>query len=362
MAEKSVPHIIITSPSLNTEDNVSGIANLTHLLKQYNTDTEYVVFIAGKKDDEKRNLRWFFSQFYVLYSFFLNLKKNNVHLAHINMPMGNLSIIRDSFFSILCRVLNKEYLLHFRGGRYSMNEDIPWFLKFFVNISLKKARKIIVLGNEEKGFLMNFYKVQEHKIVVMPNCVKIPDISAKKLPDNNTIKILFLGRIDKNKGLKESVDALASINNINYKFIAAGDGADKSWFLDYAEKKLKNHFDYKGIISGHQKHEVLLNSHVFLMPSYYEGLPNALLEAMSYGLVPIVTPVGSIPEVVKHEKNGILVSANNHKEIKDCLKMLIRKPDIYSVLSENSISTIKDNYSSEEYINRLNKVYSKVRN
>lgn len=353
--------ILITSPSIDPQINVSGIANLTRMLIENNTEVNYYLFTAGKKDNEARKVKWFFKQIKVLLSFKKQVNDKTITMVHINMPLEKAAIVRDTSFAALCHVVNKPYIIHLRGGSYSKNVKIPWIFNALIKKSLKKANKIIVLGNEEKKFVNDFYNIENRKIIVLSNCVKIPEFKQKEIHKIDKINILFLGRIDKNKGLKEIINALSSISpDIDYIFNIAGDGPDKDWFLELCKKNIAKKFSYRGVVYGESKEHLLAESHIFLLPSYFEGLPNALLEAMSYGVVPIVTPVGSIPEVVEHKKNGLIVKIKNSNDIKNAIGFLFHNKGIYKRLSQQAYHTIAVNYSLDNYLKELNKIYQNI--
>ena len=117
------PNILITSPSINTKDNVSGIANLTRLLVENNSEVNYKLFTAGKKDNETRGIKWFFKQFGVLLAFRKQFSKEEISFAHINMPLEKAAILRDTSFAFMCRLVKKPYVLHLHGGTYSQNKQ-----------------------------------------------------------------------------------------------------------------------------------------------------------------------------------------------------------------------------------------------
>ncbi|MFW5886957.1 MAG: glycosyltransferase family 4 protein [Bacteroidota bacterium] len=361
MFKTSKPNILITSPSINTKHNVSGIANLTRLLFENNSEINYILFTAGKKDNEARGIKWLLKQFGVLLAFKKQINKEEISFAHINMPLEKAAILRDTSFASICRLIKKPYILHLRGGAYSKNKQTPLLLKLLIKKSLKKASQIIVLGNAEKNFICDFYNIKRDRITTLPNCVKVPELNQKEIDKTTKINILYLGRIDRNKGLYEIIQALSTLpTNINYSLSIAGDGPDRDWFIDSCMKNLKTNLKYEGIVSGLSKEKLLAKSHIFLLPSYFEGLPNALLEAMSYSVVPIVTPVGSIPDVVKQKENGLIVNIKDSNEIKNAIELLIQNNETYKQLSRQAYRTITENYSLNNYIIKLNKIYQSI--
>ena len=277
---------------------ILAVFHLTKLLIENNDKVEYIHFVRGKKDAQSRGFTWLLRQSQILLRFITILvANNNIRIVHINFPLVHFAIFRDTALVLISRFFRKKVIIHFQGGLYNMNPRIPLYLKILVNISIGMANKIISLGQNEINFLTAFYKAKEDKVIYIRNAVSIPISNVVQI-NHPMLRILYLGRIDKDKGLKEIILALEKLkkNKIDYNFKIAGDGPDKSDFLIECDKCIPDNYQYLGTISGDNKNKVLSEANIFLMPSYFKGLPYALLEAMAYKLVPIVTPVGSIPK------------------------------------------------------------------
>ena len=93
------------------------------------------------------------------------------------------------------------------------------------------------------------------------------------------------------------------------------------------------------------------------MPTYFEGLPMSLLECMSYGVVPVITPVGSIPEVVVDGNNGLFIKVKNTDSIVDAISKINSDRNLLNRLSVNARNTIFSKFSTQQYINQLNRIY-----
>jgi glycosyltransferase involved in cell wall biosynthesis len=357
--------ILITSPSLDTTKNIGGISNLTKLLIEKNEEVEYKHFVVGKTDQQKRNVKWFLSQFNRLYKFYRTIKRESIDVVHLNYPMSPLSVIINLFLSIIAnKICRIDTIVHLRGGALSLDNKIPHYQKLIIVSCLKQASHIITLGEKEKHFIADFYNVNESCIFVLPNAVEVPDFDRietrfqNSLNNSRAINMLFLGRIDKNKGLNEIIEALEILNaDHNFIFHIAGTGEDINEFVLNCENILKKKFIYHGVLGYESKKEIFLKSDIFLLPSYFEGLPNALLEAMAYGLTPIVTPVGSIPELVIDNQNGLIVPIKNSKGIVEKIEYLFQNPHEIKRLGTNAYSTIKTDYLLETYIQKLNNIY-----
>ena len=130
----------------------------------------------------------------------------------------------------------------------------------------------------------------------------------------NAVKPLrfgYLGRIEPNKGMTELLVAGQRLKKEGYPFqlVIAGKEQTEGEYLPQFDRWLADSFEYAGLVSGKSKCDFIRSLDAFVLPTYFEGLPMSLLECMSYGVTPIVTPVGSIPKVVEDGVNGVLSKA-----------------------------------------------------
>ena len=93
------------------------------------------------------------------------------------------------------------------------------------------------------------------------------------------------------------------------------------------------------------------------MPTYFEGLPMSLLECMSYGIVPVITPVGSIPEVVVDGSNGLFIKVKDTDSIVEAIRKINSDRNLLNRLSVNARNTIFSKFSTQQYISQLNRIY-----
>lgn len=93
------------------------------------------------------------------------------------------------------------------------------------------------------------------------------------------------------------------------------------------------------------------------MPTYFEGLPMSLLECMSYGVVPVITPVGSIPEVVVDGNNGLFINVKDTDCIVEAIRKINSDRNLLNRLSVNARNTIFSKFSTLQYISQLNHIY-----
>src|SRR6185312_14823018 len=124
--------IIINSPSLDTDKNVSGISSITRFIINTNKAHKYIHFEIGKRDDDKRNLKWFLLiiKKYFKWFYLMALSKNT--LIHFNLPFEKFAIIRDLPLILMSKMFCKPIVYHVHGGKFSMKKKLPLWMKYIL--------------------------------------------------------------------------------------------------------------------------------------------------------------------------------------------------------------------------------------
>jgi glycosyltransferase involved in cell wall biosynthesis len=184
---------------------------------------------------------------------------------------------------------------------------------------LNSASRVIALSEAEADALIRI--APGIRVAVISNAVdtrRFPDVE-RKWGDK---KMVFLGRLDKAKGLDDIVEACRALVGQGFKFTFTcfGVGPDRQTFLSAMSEVLGDRFHYGGVVIGEDKIRALSDADMLLLPSKFEGLPLALLEAMAAGCVPVVSDRGSIASVVEDGRNGFLIQPGDLMQILGKLK------------------------------------------
>ena len=164
--------------------------------------------------------------------------------------------------------------------------------------------------------------------------------------NNEKLNLLFLAWLEKDKGIFDLIRAIDIIvkNGLkNFELQIAGKGKDeKEAELLVKELNLGEYIKFYGWVLGERKMDLLANSEIFILPSYYEGSPNALLEAMASGNACITTGVGAIPDIIKNGNNGIISPKSNILELSKNISFLINKEETRNQMSTNAMEYVKE--------------------
>ena len=353
--------VIINSPSLDPKINVSGISSVTQFIISNNKDVEYIHVEVGKRDAEsggtlnrlqriwRNRLEW---------KRLLHLHPDAV--IHYNMPLMGAAVIRDYLLLQVARKFCNPIVLHVHGGNYMKNRQRPWLIQRLVNAVFSWAKHIIVLSEEEKQIVEEDFNVDN--VHSLPNCIDLTEARdyKRKFEAEHPLSILYLGRIEKNKGIDYILEAAKKLkaDKVPFTLHFAGKEETQDEYIPQFKSELGESFIYHGVVFGKMKYDLLKQCDVFLLPSFYEGLPMSLLETMSFGMVPVVTPVGSIPAVVTDRVNGIFIKVKNIEDIANAIKGLYYDRVKLPKLSVNAQHTILDRFDDRKYIKLLNHLYN----
>ena len=201
------------------------------------------------------------------------------------------------------------------------------------------------------------------KIHVLNNIVSPPELLPEKHIADGKLHLMYMGEISKRKGGFDLLQAIS--DNKEYfkdKLVLriGGNEVDGDIKTFIKEHGLEAFVSYEGWIAGKKKIDCLNWEDVYILPSYNEGLPIAILEAMAYSHPVISTPVGGIPEVIETGKNGILVQPGDTKAIADAIKYYIENPDAIKRHGDKAYQVVQ-NFFPEKVFDDLKKIYEKVR-
>lgn len=351
ISEQRSKEVLFLGVSMKTK------GGMTAVLVSYKKYIEGMQFIPTWKLGNKLVKSWYALQAVIRTCLKCKFDKN-IRIVHIH-GAANASFYRCKIFINLAKKLGKKVILH---------EHAADFVEFYNNTTNKaditetinKCDKLIVLSESWKQYFISI-GIDQNKICVLNNIVSPPELKPIKRVDDKQ-HLLYMGEISKRKGVFDLLKAICKEKEFfkDKLLLRMGgnevDGDIKEFIKDNG---LEGFVSYEGWIAGEHKKECLNWEDVYILPSYNEGLPIAILEAMSYSHPVISTPVGGIPEVVENKRNGILVEPGNQKEIADAIKYYIENKEEIKTQGENGYKRVKD-FFPEKVFSDLNNIYESL--
>jgi glycosyltransferase involved in cell wall biosynthesis len=350
-------NILITAPSLDPKLNVSGISTMVNIIIQNNRKHHYSHYELGKTDKQRNKIIRIYTIIKQLLYFPIFIKQNQIQIVHQNLPFDPKGVIREYLINLWCRLFKVPVVLHLHGGQFISHGTVNVILKKIIYSLFYSSRQVIVLSEIEKKILDEKFNYSNAN--VLPNSIDLSKFDKLK---NNELHdppiLLYLGRIEKNKGVFELIDALKDLKKeFSFKFILCGTGPLAQYCTIEFKKILGDDFNYLGVVTGEDKINTIKLSNIFILPSYFEGMPMALLETMAAGVIPIVTNVGSMKHIIKTGYNGFLVRPEDSGDLFMSIKALLSSPEAFPQISENASKTIFEKYDINNYMAQLNLIY-----
>jgi glycosyltransferase involved in cell wall biosynthesis len=203
--------------------------------------------------------------------------------------------------------------------------------------------------------------LKAEQVIVLPNPVKLPSQVPQRL-GSHKVSFVFLGRIGPRKGAFDLIKAFACLSaeqKTRSVLTLAGDGDVEQARTLIKSLNLTDYITVLDWLDQEQRDALLAKADVFVLPSYNEGLPMALLEAMSWGLPVITTPVGGIPEVVTHKQNGLLVNPGDTQQLSEAMQSLIEDENLRLSLGSTARLRVIP-LDVKNYLTSLSGVYHSV--
>lgn len=282
-------------------------------------------------------------------------------IVHIHVSDRG-SAFRQAVTTMIAWLLRKPVILHTHSADFHVfYSHLPKIIKYGLSWIFCKSTRFIVLSDSWEKFYMDNIGLASEQVVVLPNPVKFP-VTVPKRGKFDKINFLFLGRIGKRKGAFDLIEAFAAIPPMkkqNAKLTIAGDGEGEKAREIVEKYGLSQYITVLDWIDEYQRDALLEKADVFVLPSYNEGLPMALLEAMSWELPVITTPVGGIPELVINQKNGLIVQPGCVQELSSAMQCLVANDELRQQLGTNARISVKP-FDVEKYMVSMSNIYQSV--
>lgn len=282
---------------------------------------------------------------------------SNVKIVHLHTAADG-SFWRKVQLIHLAKRMGRKVILHIHASRfkdfYEESNRKQWILE-----NLQQADVLIVLSESWKEWFANI-GIQKERIVVLHNITEYPQKTWHKplAGKDRPIRFLFLGELGERKGV---FDILRGMTNTTIELRnkmelrIGGNKHEEELKKMITDNGLANMVRFEGWVGGDKKIELLNWADVFMLPSHNEGLPISILEAMSYGMPIISTPVGGIPEIV-NEQNGILITPGNEREIMKAMTYFVKHPSEIAIMGSHSLNIVKT-YLPDYVMNSLKAIY-----
>lgn len=279
-------------------------------------------------------------------------------LVHIHLS-SRASFWRKSVVCLLARLAGRPYLLHVHGSEFAQfYEECSPRARRIVTHVLAEAALVLALSEAWRTTLQEISP--RARLDVLMNAVPLPPLQAARRLDEPEPTVLFLGEVARHKGVLELARSFAAVARQfpQLRLVYGGTGSAMEEVRELtAELELGDRVKFTGWLEAQGKRAQFAAATMFVLPSYVEGMPMALLEAMSWGLPTISTAVGGVPEVITHEVNGLLIAPGDTAALAAAITRLMSDPPLRQRLGEAARATVAERFSLDTAVGRLLEIY-----
>jgi glycosyltransferase involved in cell wall biosynthesis len=317
--------VVILGPGLAALSGVSTHVNML-LASDLGLHFELLHFRVGSEGRTENAIQKLMRLCVSPFQLALFLVKSRVDIVHLNTSLDAKAYWRDLAYLVVAKLLRRSVVNQVHGGPnpsdfFPRSALLTWVLRQF----LVRSDAVTVLSRGEFAAYATFDS--RIKIYLVPNAIDSSGLidEPRSVNSHEPLRLVYVGRIIESKGLFDIVAALRQLRQQGrrFTFSVAGTGRDETRLREAIRAAgLEDCIRLLGGVVGVAKSRLWLESDVFVFPTRQEGLPYALLEAMAAGCVPVVTPVGAIPDVLQSDLEGFLVAASDIARVVAALEEL----------------------------------------
>jgi len=345
--------IFMIGPSLKTQGGISSVLNIYMKNFKNSLNLNFIPSYSGQS--RIKDFALFAGA--VFQVIFINIFHKSP-IFHIHVASKG-SYLRKSILAKICLLFEHKVIFHIHGAMFDkFIEESSAHRKNSIIALLNAVDRVVVLSESWFSYFSNHIPKNKLLVIYNPSSTFKPEFS--KNYNQKRVRVLFMGRMGERKGIYDLINAVKLIKDIDFILNIYGDG-DVAKVKELVEKeKLQRIITVNNWVVHSKINEIYENSDIMVLPSYAEGLPMSLLEAVGKGLALISTKVGGIPEIIKNGENGFLISAGDVVALSEKLKELMETPGLIEKMGKQSHVIAGEKFSVRKIEEQLQELYSSL--
>jgi glycosyltransferase involved in cell wall biosynthesis len=273
---------------------------------------------------------------------------------------GHASLVEKGTMAWVAKLFGKQVLMFPRAGILITSANTSYYSNKWIRTMFQGATHILCQGIAWQLFIVHKVGFNIDKTTIIYNWTATEDlllIGEKRIfgLTNKKPVILFLGWLEEDKGVFNLLNCSKRLLvHYDFELLIAGDGRASHEAMKFVDVNgLTENITFLGWISGKKKAEILSKSDVLVLPSWEEGFPNALVEAMSAKLAVIATTVGTIADVVTSEENVLLVPPKDETQLEKAIERMIIDKEFRFRIAESGHLFAKNYFTVDTAVDKL---------
>ncbi len=311
-------------------------------------EVELILFDTGKQTPAGRSLTQAIAARFALWrAWWQALSPANRTVAHIH-TCSFFTYFLDGVYVLLARLRGVPVVLHVHGGRFdAFLDELSPFALGIARFIAQRATRLVVLSGEWEIKLAE--RLPGAHLTVIENGVAEPQLIEVSKTSGEVI-VLFLGNLGQRKGVWDLVACAGQLPSSVRLVLVGGEedtGITERVRAELEQQGIESRVELVGPAVGEAKFRWLRKADIFVLPSYAEGVPISMLEALAAGLPAIVTPVGGIPSVLQDGEHALFVPPGDRVALAGAITRLAGDADLRSRLGASARRHVLERYGIE---------------
>lgn len=336
----------------SAEQSGGGVASVIKLMKKMPVWKKYHIYWLGTQI--QRNYAW--KIWYALKAYFIALFIFwRYDIFHFHTVPDKICLIIQMPIFLLALIGKKRIVMHIHMGNQLRNHIHNSLFLW----SLKKADLTILLAKKWQTLFQDSYTQIKTPTTVLYNpCEDIPEtpaIEKEKI-------IIMAAHFNDNKAPDLLLKAWKKIQKDypDWKIFMLGNGEVKRFQAMAEEMGISDTVKFTGYIVGKEKENFFKKASIYCMTSYEEGFPMVVLEAWTYGICVVTTPVGGLPDVLEDGKNAYIFDFGDWHQLADKLVLLMSNYEKRHEMASYSRRFVYEHFSLEKTNNTIEQIYQTI--
>ncbi len=280
-------------------------------------------------------------------------RRGDVAGIHIHLA-ERLSLLRKTVLMLACQALSLPMIVHLHAAQFAQfYQRLPRFARWLTRRILQIPPVIVVLGPASRRFVTEVLEVPTAKVRIVPNGV--PAAPLPRSLQTSMRQILFVGKLSERKGVGDLLQALSlpGWDRAHTRVILAG-GGDVAGYRHQAQALgLVDWVEWTGWVEREQVAQLMASADILVLPSYDEGLPLVILEAMAQAVAVVCTPVGEIPELMEDGQHALFVTPGDPQGLARQLQRLLHDEPLRLQLAQAGQQLHRREFSMATFDSRI---------
>lgn len=280
-------------------------------------------------------------------------------LVHINLAEGG-SVYRKAILLAVTKAVGGRVLLHLHASRIrQFHESVHGPGKRLLRWMFHTADHSVVLGEVWRRWAIDSFQIPPERISIIHNGVPASPPRPRTARQEGPFHLLFLGNLQERKGVSDLLRALArpELRAYEMRVTLAGGGPVDKYRQMASDLGIADRVRFTGWVAQDEARALTVDADALILPSYDEGLPLVILEALASGTPVICTPVGSIPEVLKDQETALLVPPGDEAAIAAAVLRMSQQPDLRAALAEAGAALYQRLFTMDAFAHAIARLY-----